>query len=83
MVQERVQEKATALLEQPNLALLMFHLQQYRERRLSVEKLIQLLMSMFDTQVCSSSGAHNLILACHPRILTCRPRKVSSLRLMS
>ena len=51
LVQEMVQEKATALLEQPNLALLMLHLQQYRERRLSVQKLVQLLMSMFDTQV--------------------------------
>ena len=54
LVQEMVQEKATALLDQPNLALLMFHLQQYRERRLSVQKLIQLLMSMFDTQVGTS-----------------------------
>ena len=51
LVQEMVQEKATALLEQPHLALLMLHLQQYRERRLSVQKLVQLLMSMFDTQV--------------------------------
>ena len=51
MVQEMVKEKARALLDQPNLALLMFHLQQYRERRLSVEKLLQLLISMFDTQV--------------------------------
>ena len=51
LVQEMVREKATALLEQPNLALLMFHLQQYRERRLSVEKLVQLLMSRFDTEV--------------------------------
>ena len=49
---EMVQEKATALLDQPNL--LMLHLQQYRERRISVQKLVQLLMSMFDTQVGSS-----------------------------
>lgn len=50
---EMVQEKATALLDQPSLALLMLHLQQYRERRISVQKLVQLLMSMFDTQVGS------------------------------
>ena len=36
LVQEMVKEKATALLEQPNLALLMFHLQQYRERMFEV-----------------------------------------------
>lgn len=81
LVQEMVQEKATALLEQPNLALLMLHLQQYRERRLSVQKLVQLLMSMFDTQV-GFLTTNNSALACH-RIFHCRPRKASSRRLMS
>ena len=59
-----VQEKATALMDQSNLALLMFHLQQYRERNITVEKLIQLLLSLFDTQVEIRFTPSNCLPAC-------------------
>ena len=50
-----VQEKASALMEQTALQLVMFHLEQYRERRLPVEKLVQQLLCLFETEVRSSS----------------------------
>lgn len=59
-----VQEKASALMDQTNLNLLMFHLQQYRERNITVEKLIQLLLSLFDTQVEIRFTPSNCLPAC-------------------
>ena len=71
-----VQEKASALMNQTKLHLLMFHLQQYRERILPVEELVQQLMCLFDSEVRSWLSHHLLT-------LTCRHSRVSSQRLMS
>jgi len=45
-----VKEKATAMLDQTHLSLLMFYLEQYRARNMSVHNLVTSLQNMFDTQ---------------------------------